>query len=79
MRCYELVDTDEFAISAEAFADGADPKKGNYVVVDGTGFKLTTQTEAPTKTEYGFIGQIFDIATNGHYRISVKQNKDLNA
>lgn len=79
MRCYELVETDEFAISAEAFAEGADPKKDAYVVVDGTGFKLTTVTDAPAKAEYGFIGQIFDIATNGHYRISVKQNKDLNA
>lgn len=78
MRCHEIVDTDEYAISAEAFAEGADPKKGAYVVVDGTGFKPTTVTDAPSKTEYGFIGQIFDIATNGHYRISVKQNKDLN-
>ena len=68
-----------YAISAEAFAEGADPKKGAYVVVDGTGFKPTTMDSAPAKTEYGFIGQIFDIATNGHYRIFVKQNKDLNA
>lgn len=72
MRGYELKDTDKFALSVEAFADSADPAIGKYVVVDGTGFKLTTVDAEPS--DYGFVGYIYDIATNGNYRIIVKKN-----
>lgn len=72
MRGYELKDTDKFALSAEAFADSADPAVGKFVLVDGVGFKLTTADEAPTDT--AFYGEIYDIATNGNYRIIVRKN-----
>lgn len=74
MRGYELKDTDKFALSAEAFADDADPAVGKYVVVDGTGYKLTTVEVEPKASEYGFIGFIYDTATNGNYRVIVKKN-----
>ena len=75
MRGYELKDTDKFALSLEAFADEADPAVGKYVVVDGTGYKLTTVDSEPKASEYGFIGYIYDVATNGNFRIIVKRNE----
>ena len=79
MRAYEIQDTDRFTVSAECFADDAAPAVGKYVVVDGTGFKMTTADEAPDMTEYGFVGHIYDIAKNGNYRIWVDKNSQIYA
>lgn len=73
MRGYELVDTDRFALSAEAFAEGSTLEVGEYVGVDGTGFKLKTLgKDAPS--DRGFYGHIYDIAGNGNYKIIVDRN-----
>jgi len=72
MRGYEIKDTDKFALSAEAFADNADPAVGKYVAVDGVGYKLMTYDAEPT--DNAFVGYIYDIATNGNYRIIVRKN-----
>ena len=76
MRCYELVETDEFAISAEAFAEGADPKKGAYVCVKADSFKLTTKESDPSATN-GFVGQIIQVNPNGTFDVFVKKNEAL--
>lgn len=73
MRGFELVDTDRFTLSTEAFAEGATLEVGQYVGVTGTDYKLTTLgTDEPT--DRGFYGLIYDIAGNGNYRIIVKRN-----
>lgn len=78
MRGYEIVDTDRFTLSAEAFSKDAAPAVGEYVVVDGTGYKLTTAgTTMPSGKTYGFIGYIYAIANNGNYRIIVKKNEQI--
>lgn len=73
MRGFELKDTDKFAISAEAFSDDADPAIGKFVAVDGVGYKLMTYDTAPTDT--AFYGEIYDIATNGNYKLLLKKMK----
>lgn len=77
MRGFELKDTDKFALSAECFSEDADPAKGKYVAMDGTGYKIMTYDVEPTDT--GFVGFIYDIATNGNYRIIVKKNMQMTA
>lgn len=73
MRAYEVYATDRFALSAEAFADDAAPAVGQYVMVDGAGYKLTTA--AADDATCGFMGYIYDIATNGNYKIFVIRNE----
>lgn len=77
MRGFEMKDTDKFAISAEAFHDDAVPAVGKYVAVNGTSEKLMVYDDAPTDT--GFVGYIYDTATNGNFRIIVKKNVQLGA
>lgn len=77
MRIYEVYDTDRFTLSAEAFSDDADPALNKYVVVDGTGYKLTTLDREPEAGTYGFVGKIYAIANNGNYRVFVKRNRAI--
>ena len=78
MQADDLDRLDRFALSAEAFADAAEPAVGQYVGVTGTGYKLTTLgTDAPAGR--GFIGYINEIATNGNYRILVLRNLAVEA
>lgn len=79
-RAYEIYETDRFALSEEAFKDSPTqaPAKGKYVVVDGTGYKLDV-VDSAALTTYGFVGYIYDVATNGNYKIFVIQNKTITA
>ena len=79
MRAYEIQDTDRFTLSAEAFNEDAAPAVGKYVVVDGTGYKLTTVDSKPNMTQYGFVGNIYEIANNGNYRVWVDKNAQVYA
>lgn len=77
MRAYEIQDTDRFTLSKEAFSDAANPEVGEYVGVDGAGYKLTTLGKADPGAGYGFLGKIYAIANNGNYRIWVIRNNQL--
>lgn len=68
-----------FAVASYQFTNDTTPKVGQYVVVDGKGM-WTAQDEAPSATEYGFIGQVHSIATGIYYttvRIECIQNTQL--
>ena len=73
MQANDIYKLDRFALSAEAFAEGATLEVGQYVGVTGTGYKLTTLGEEEP-TGRGFIGYIYAIANNGNYRVLVKRN-----
>lgn len=77
MRAYEIQDTDRFTLSAECFDDNAAPAVGQYVAVNGTGYKLTTVGADDPGATYGFVGKIYDIAANGNYRVWVVRNVQL--
>lgn len=77
VRAYEVKKNDKFALSEECFTDTVAPAVGKYVVVDGTGYQLTVSDTQPTGV--AFIGEIYDIATNGNYRIRVLQNTAIAA
>ena len=73
MQLDDMVRYDRFAISKEALDEAAAPDIGQYVGVTGTGYKLTTLgTDEPENR--GFVGYIYDVATNGNYRVLVKRN-----
>ena len=81
MRAYEIQDTDRFSLSTEAFAEGAAPAVGKFVVVNGTGYKLTTAEANPNATTAtnGFVGEIIEINPNGTYLINVLRNREVDA
>lgn len=80
MRAYEIQDTDRFTLSAEAFSSDASLEVGQYVGVDGVGYKLTTLgKDKPATTTRGFLGHIYAIAPNGNYRIWVDKNAQVEA
>ena len=81
MRAYEIQDTDRFSLSTEAFAEGAAPAVGKFVVVNGTGYKLTTAEANPnaTTTTNGFVGEIIEINPNGTYLVNVLRNREVDA
>lgn len=66
---------DRIALSDESFDETATPAVGKFVVVTGTGYALTTVDTMPIG--YGFVGKIYDIATNGHYRVLVLRNDPI--
>lgn len=70
MRAYELHANDRFALSAEAFADGAEPAVGKYLDFS-TGWKAGVTDTAPTA---GTVAKIYAIAANGNYRVYVEKN-----
>ena len=74
IRAFETFETDRFSLSKEAFKDETEVEVGKYVVVDGTGFKLTTAAEDPNKTTvtHGFVGYIYKQWPNGEYIIMRK-------
>ena len=76
-RCFEIQDTDRFTLSKEAFSDAANPEVGEYVGVDGVGYKLNTLGKVDPGATYGFLGKIYAIANNGNYRIWVIRNVQL--
>jgi hypothetical protein len=73
MQLDDMIRYDRFALSAKAFDEAAEPAVGQYVGVTGTGYKLTTLGEEEP-SDRGFVGYIYDVATNGNYRILVKRN-----
>lgn len=79
IRAYEVVDTDRFSLSLEAFK--AEPTSevavGKYVVVDGAGYKLDVVESKPEG--YGFVGKIIDQNANGTYQIFVIRNRAIEA
>ena len=78
MRAYEIQDTDRFTLSAECFDEDATLAVGQYVGVDGTGYKLTSLgTTKPYTDVRGFIGHIYAIAPNGNYRVFVDKNAQV--
>lgn len=81
IRAFETFETDRFSLSKEAFKEEADVEVGKYVVVDGTGFKLTTVAEDPNKTAvtHGFVGYIYKQWPNGEYAVFVKRNAAVEA
>ena len=78
MQLDDMIRFDRFALSAEAFAEGAAPAIGQYVGVDGVGYKLTTLGESAPEG-YGFVGYIYALASNGNYRVLVKRNAPVEA
>ena len=77
IRAYEVVDTDRFSLSVEAFKADAEPAVGKYVVVDGAGYKLDVVDSKPEG--YGFVGKIIDQNANGTYQIFVIRNRAVEA
>lgn len=77
MRVYEIYETDRFALSKEAFDEDATPEKGKYVKVKAGSYKLTTDDSEPSGV--GFIGKIYDVASNGNYKIFVIRNRAVEA
>lgn len=69
VRAYQLFARDKFALSKEAFADGAEPAVGKYLDFS-KGYKAAIAAEAPTA---GPVAKIYDIATNGRFRIVVEK------
>ena len=67
--------------SSEPSKDETEVEVGKYVVVDGTGFKLTTVAEDPNKTAvtHGFVGYIYKQWPNGEYAVFVKRNAAVEA
>lgn len=61
---------DKFAVSPNMIS-GA-PAVGKFVVADGKTMKLTAVATAPA--DNAFVGEIYDVATNGNYRVLVKKN-----
>lgn len=81
VRAFETFETDRFSLSEEGFKDDTEIAVGKYVVVDGTGFKLTTVDEDPNKTTvtHGFVGYIYKQWPNGEYAVFVKRNAAVEA
>lgn len=72
VRAYQLQPTDRFALSKECFTTTLEPAVGKYIAMDGAGYKATVYEAAPEDT--AFVGYIYDVATNGNYRIFVMKN-----
>lgn len=81
IRAFEVFETDRFSLSKEAFKDNTELAVGKYVVVDGSGFKLTTVAADPnaTKPTNGFVGYIYKQWPNGEYAVFVKRNRAVEA
>lgn len=69
IRCYHLAQFDRFAISKEAFEAGATPAVGQYLTFSGSSYKAGVGA----KPASGFAAKIYDIATNGNYRVIVEE------
>lgn len=72
VRAYQLQVTDRFALSKECFTNPTDAAKGKYIAMDGTHFKATVYDQKPIDT--AFVGYIYDVASNGRFRIFVMKN-----
>lgn len=68
-RGYQLFARDKFALSKEAFADGAEPAVGKYLDFS-KGYKAAIAAEAPIA---GPVAKIYDVASNGNYRVVVEK------
>lgn len=82
MQGDDMVRHDRFVLSVEAMNDDAAPAVGEYVGVDGNGYKLTTLgTNAPTGR--GFVGLIEEEIVKGNgekrYRVHVLRNMEVEA
>ena len=77
IRAYEVLETDRFSLSVEAFKKDAEVAVDKYVVVDGTGYKLDVVGSKPSG--YGFVGKIIEQNANGTYQIFVIRNRAVEA
>ena len=66
-RAYQLFKRDKFALSAECFAANAEPAVGKYLTFSG--FKAGVAASAP---QSGPVMKIYDVATNGNFRVVVE-------
>lgn len=69
-RAYHLQRFDRFALSEEAFAQGATPAVGSYLTFSAGSYKAGLTT---TKPNSGFVAKIYDQATNGNWRVIVEE------
>ena len=72
VRAYQLQKTDRFALSKECFTNPTEAAKGKYITMDGESFKATVAAADPG--DCTFVGYIYDVAANGHFRIFVVKN-----
>ena len=70
IRGYKAMVDDTVTLSAECFS--GTPAVGKYVAQDGTGYKLVVSDTVPTGT--AFVGFIYEVATNGNFRVLVQKN-----
>lgn len=68
-RAYQLFARDKFALSKEAFADGASPAVGKYLDFS-KGYKAAIAAEAPAA---GPVAKIYDVAPTGVFRVVVEK------
>lgn len=76
MQLDDMVRYDRIALSAEAFDKDATPEVGQYVGVNGKDYKLTT-LGAVAPDGRGFVGYIYDVASNGNFRVMVLKNETV--
>lgn len=76
MQLDDMIRYDRFALSAEAFDKDADPKVGQYIGVNGKDYKPTTLGEVAPEGR-GFVGYIYDVASNGNFRVMVLRNQTV--
>lgn len=69
IRGYHLQKYDRFALSAAAFASGATPAVDSYLTFSGSSYQAGVTT---TKPQSGAILRIYDVATNGLFRVVVE-------
>ena len=72
MRCYVLDQYDRFALSKDAFKVPTDAAVGKYISVSGSDYKCVVSANAPQAA--AFVGFIYDVASNGNFRIIVLKN-----
>ena len=61
---------DKFAISPNMI--GGKAEVGKFVTADGKSMKMTAVATVPADNAYA--GEIYDVATNGNYRVLVRKN-----
>ncbi len=74
MRAYHLGKYDTFTLDAIGFSKDSKPAVGKYVVVDGKGVRPVVVDKLAVDAPNAFVGFIYEVATNGRYRVLVKKN-----
>ncbi len=74
MRAYHLGKYDTFSLDDIGFSKDSKPAVGKYVVVDGKGTRPVVVDKLAVDAPNAFVGFIYEVATNGRYRVLVKKN-----